>query len=297
MYRSTVCMLFLWISLGGISHHNWKYGVHAEKSRSKRAPTSWLSSTKFSAAQIQYIVDQHNLKRRSVKPESGDMRLISWDEELASKAADHSKKCTFDHGGAGENIYTTGSRDVDAIVKRFVEDWYKESENYDFAKNECESEKICNHYTQLVWAKSYAVGCGLSQCSEIEGLGLAGTVLVCNYQDAGNSVTMVNGVLNALRPYSEGTSCSQCDEGLQCISGLCGKIDVLGAGPATTASPSNALDHAKTTSSAEADLCYRQNKKIIDTWTEQMRQWRDVDMTRWRRSMERYEEFMDATVP
>ena len=41
---------------------------------------------------------------------------------------------------------------------------------------------ICGHYTQVVWAASLELGCGLSSCP-----GLAyGSTIVCNYGPGGN---------------------------------------------------------------------------------------------------------------
>jgi pathogenesis-related protein 1 len=64
-----------------------------------------------------------------------------------------------------------------------VDVWAGEKDNYDYASNRCAAGKICGHYTQVVWAATERVGCGLAQCA-----GLAfGATIVCNYSPAGNS--------------------------------------------------------------------------------------------------------------
>ena len=43
------------------------------------------------------------------------------------------------------------------------------------------SPQSCGHYTQVVWANTLSVGCGVAVCP-------TGTIVVCNYAPPGNYV-------------------------------------------------------------------------------------------------------------
>merc|ERR1719440_1493850 len=76
------------------------------------------------------------------------------------------------------------------------------------------------HYTQVVWAKSNKLGCGLKVCSS--GLTVSGTsyasgvILVCRYTPMGNSADRVNGIDI---PYMYGAPCAACSG--SCTNNLC----------------------------------------------------------------------------
>ena len=69
------------------------------------------------------------------------------------------------------------------------------------------------HYTQVVWADTYKVGCGFSQYKQNDfNMGL----YVCNYGPGGNVI--------GAPLYKVGTACSDCPEGTTCsttFKGLC----------------------------------------------------------------------------
>ena len=58
--------------------------------------------------------------------------------------------------------------------------WVAEEASYDYASNTCSA--VCGHYTQVVWAQSQRLGCGVSSCPNI---GYPNTI-VCNYSPGGN---------------------------------------------------------------------------------------------------------------
>jgi uncharacterized protein YkwD len=119
---------------------------------------------------------------------------LIWDEELAATARQWAEQCIdseapaglVDHNEdrsegypvyVGENIFgstaaTTGVAAVDA--------WAAEEADYDYDSNTCSG--VCGHYTQVVWAATTHVGCGIADCS---GLTFGHTV-VCNYAPGGN---------------------------------------------------------------------------------------------------------------
>jgi hypothetical protein len=99
--------------------------------------------------------------------------------------------------------------------------WYNEVNNYggssapvsDFTSLTAPNGQTVGHYTQLVWADSYALGCGyiLHQPS---GLGYNMEMLICNYGPGGNYI--------GSPIYSSGTyNSANCQYGGSSINGLC----------------------------------------------------------------------------
>ncbi|XP_077986856.1 GLIPR1-like protein 1 [Glandiceps talaboti] len=158
----------------------------------------------FSEAQIQAIVNTHNDLRRKTDPEAADMMKMVWDEELAQLAQDWSEQCIFDHPkdiDYGQNLATHGDV-LDAINA-----WYSEYKDYDYDTNTCNNEaNICGHYTQLVWANSYQVGCGIHECGFKH-------ITTCNYRPPGN--------YPGVSPYKNGHYCSLCSYPSWCEEQLC----------------------------------------------------------------------------
>jgi len=77
----------------------------------------------------------------------------------------------------GENIYAiSGGHATPAEV---VDLWAKEARGYDIRSNICSG--VCGHYTQIVWAKTRAVGCAVARNPQRE-------VWVCNYDPPGNVI-------------------------------------------------------------------------------------------------------------
>jgi len=78
----------------------------------------------------------------------------------------------------GENKYgSSGSASgVNAVAL-----WAAEVQNYDYDTNTCSA--ICSHYTQIVWAATEFVGCGISSCPGLS----FGNSVICNYGPGGNT--------------------------------------------------------------------------------------------------------------
>ncbi|CAM5084862.1 unnamed protein product [Eretmochelys imbricata] len=147
----------------------------------------------------------------------------SWDSALAKSAKAWAKRCHFDHNvylkvhgkvhpnftPVGENIWT-GSLSLFS-VSAAISTWYNEVTAYTFETRHC--TRICGHYTQVVWATSYKVGCAVQFCPSVTGFkGLTnGAHFVCNYGPAGNY---------PIQPYKTGAACSDCN-GEKCVDKLC----------------------------------------------------------------------------
>lgn len=76
----------------------------------------------------------------------------------------------------GENIYwSSGSSSPQMAVQM----WVDEAEHYDAETHTCAEGQQCGHYTQVVWANSRKLGCGVATCGSQR-------VWVCNYDPPGN---------------------------------------------------------------------------------------------------------------
>ncbi|XP_041114133.1 GLIPR1-like protein 1 [Polyodon spathula] len=178
---------------------------------------------------IDDCVTVHNQFRSRVNPPASDMLYMTWDEALAKTARAWARTCQFSHNiylkqagkvhptftPVGENIWV-GAPSSTFSVSSAIGSWYNEVKDYSYTDRSC--SRVCGHYTQVVWAKSYKVGCAVHICPS----GIAGfstnsipdsTIFVCNYGDAGNFPT---------HPYSAGAECSACP-GETCGNKLCKK--------------------------------------------------------------------------
>eukprot|EP00731_Ephydatia_muelleri_P014208 Em0007g1518a len=161
------------------------------------AITETYGQTGLTAAQKQQFVDAHNALRKSVKPAATNMKTMIWNNELATIAQNYANKCIWAHNPSrisktfsyvGENIYiTTGTV---TNYRSVVQDWYNEVANYHYSTNTCDSGKVCGHYTQVVWATSNSLGCGVKRCAKLTNLPSFKNALmvVCDYGPGGNYV-------------------------------------------------------------------------------------------------------------
>lgn len=123
----------------------------------------------------------HNLVRMK-----HNQTVYKWDKKLArfarrwglTRAAD----CKMIHsmGPYGENMFW-GKYDhwtpTDA-----VESWAVEYKDYNAETNTCTPNKMCGHYTQIVWHESNLLGCSRIRCFN------GSVVVICEYDPPGNYV-------------------------------------------------------------------------------------------------------------
>lgn len=149
--------------------------------------TCWNGTAASGEINPQEIVARHNIARLSVDPPaSTPLPLLEWDQTLADFATGYTANCVWEHSssGYGENLYAGTSGDN--LSASAVDGWVSEVAAYDLASNSCSD--VCGHYTQVVWADSLRVGCGVAYCPNPTGLPWAGYILSCNYDPPGNYV-------------------------------------------------------------------------------------------------------------
>lgn len=145
----------------------------------------------------------HNDVRATASPApAAPLPLLAWNEDLARVAAAWAQNCTWEHNPdrssqyraihgvnvyVGENLYVSSAASVspdDAVAA-----WAGEAADYHYDTNACDDGKMCGHYTQLVWADTREVGCGMAVCANVAGSSLKNaTLVVCDYAPGGNIV-------------------------------------------------------------------------------------------------------------
>ena len=133
------------------------------------------------------ITAAHNAARAAVSPAPATpIPPLAWSSAVAATAEAWASGCEFVHNpnsGYGENIYATSGSATPADV---VADWVAEKSGYDYATNSC-SKSTCGHYTQVVWAKTTKLGCGVANCTTGSPFGTGAWQLwVCDYDPPGN---------------------------------------------------------------------------------------------------------------
>jgi hypothetical protein len=203
--------------------------------------------------QEQAALDGHNEIRSDVasglvgdEPTATDMVKLDWDDDLALVIQNWVDQCIWDHnpnrtseygalvGGntyVGENLavyLTTGSPPnlVDFALGR----WFDEVAHYTYGPFDNEDFNAAGHYTQLVWADTHRVGCGLAVCpgSAFGYPNYTGYFLGCDYARGGNYLGRY--------PYQAGPTASNCPAGYPGVeNGLCvmpepGQLAMLASG-------------------------------------------------------------------
>ena len=106
------------------------------------------------------ILDRHAYWRADV-----GLGELEWSEEMSESADGWARElveggCSLRHrpnNKFGENLfygtagYYTAGDAVDA--------WGEEKDDYTYSSNKCKSEKMCEHYTHIVWKTTTKVGC------------------------------------------------------------------------------------------------------------------------------------------
>src|SRR5581483_2795326 len=164
--------------------------------------TTYAAHADLSPSQQTAMLAAQNTVRRNVAA-AETQRLgmtvsipdLTWNADAASVAqgwANHLLATnTFAHNpnlnGYGENIYMESGYGPVDNGERAVQEWAAEASSYTWDTNSCTS--VCGHYTQLVWAATTSVGCGVASNG-------TNTYWVCDYAPPGNYI--------GERPYEPG---------------------------------------------------------------------------------------------
>ena len=155
-------------------------GVAAVQAQGPSDKTATICGGRNALAQstVTEILAAHNKIREQFK-----LSPLSWNCKLADFAQEWANRGVFEHredNFYGENLYVT--RLTDFKPSMAVEKWFSEQAFWDNKSAACQTGKICNHFTQLVWKKTAEIGCGLNTNAS----GKWKTLLVCDYDPAGN---------------------------------------------------------------------------------------------------------------
>ena len=135
-------------------------------------------------AMKQEILDKHNELRAKVangqegnQPSATNMNKLIWDDELASNAQLWADQCPDGHdsnrrtikysGYVGQNMADSWNSRNNMYwgLGTKVQDWYDEVKDWPAANvgafSQAGATGITGHYTQIVWAETQYVGCGV----------------------------------------------------------------------------------------------------------------------------------------
>jgi len=145
-------------------------------------------------------LDRHNYWRNNVRPIALDMTNLTWHDDLAELAVNYSRECIYAHNDdravddfhtVGENVYAQSKTESPELaLKEAIDTWDIEKLDYDYHSLTCNPGAICGHYTQVVWANTKTVGCGVTLCKDVDVGGgdiwESAMIVVCNYGPTGN---------------------------------------------------------------------------------------------------------------
>ncbi|XP_077520369.1 scoloptoxin SSD976-like [Amblyomma americanum] len=199
-------------------------------------------SSRLNAEEKAELLRAHNELRSQVtrgqlpglKP-AANMFALRWDDELADLAEEHARQCGAarenDHekrtgllGTLGRNIGWEASSDpfADHLDLPHIKVWKSEHKDVedDVISSYRNTESGIGQFTQMIWANTQTVGCGVATYTRKDNVGRYPyqRSLTCYYSPGGN--------VRGLPVYEEGAACSRCPPGSACdkLSGLC-RID------------------------------------------------------------------------
>ncbi|CAL4088191.1 unnamed protein product, partial [Meganyctiphanes norvegica] len=204
-------------SIGGYVCDYSIFGSSHSKNQKNQCMVT-IHSRGVTSNEIRIILQKHNELRSRVangyetrgdpgpQPGARNMREMRWNTQLAEVAqawadqcpsiynahdtGDNRRICGSDYSYIGQNIYFQWSFNPESIWENAVESWYSEVKDMPntLAGFLLNHNKIIGHYTQMVWAETYEVGCGaIYYPGFYDGVRYPETkIYVCNYGPGGN---------------------------------------------------------------------------------------------------------------
>lgn len=187
----------------------------------------------FNSDGINGILNVHNTLRAKIakgiyvakdnsKSPATNMQKMVWSDELQRSAQNFANSCPTGHSGTpgvGENIFwywtTVNIKDLNQYGISASQGWEKEFQEYGWPYEKYDRnlyEGGISHATQMAWANSNQIGCGVTQCPDGSWKKIT---VVCQYKPPGNYFGQMI--------YDDGPTCSNCPKGTSCESstGLC----------------------------------------------------------------------------
>ncbi|XP_075542025.1 cysteine-rich venom protein-like [Dermacentor variabilis] len=244
MERATPALLWLWFSplvvvLGTMNCKPPYNATHVMCAKPYQKCTTYFSEKALSNVTILWI---HNHYRSYIAlgqlanfPSAADMLQLRWDDDLAEVAEARGRRCvrsegisttdyyeqrwTADFPLVGQNLLAQRSNNAAPLItwERVVRGWFHGFPDYPIERvGSYQGAISTNAFSQLVWARTYAVGCSYTR-SEVPALAPKSKVViyVCNYGPAGGEIG---------KPlYQAGAPCSRCPDDTVCDPsvGLC----------------------------------------------------------------------------
>ncbi|GFN97513.1 cysteine-rich venom protein [Plakobranchus ocellatus] len=189
------------------------------------------TTTGFDFEEQTKMLQKHNELRRLQK--SSNMLMMEWDNDLQDLAQRKAEGCDFAHSPSSYRTNVGAHKNVGENLAVYnykyplvdpVQAWYDEISDYDYNTNRANKPNaVIGHYTQLVWAHSFALGCGVKYCNNLKNAPRIpkGYNVVCHYGPAGN--------YRGVRPFKKGSACSDCGSKTPfCVRGLCARRPQIG---------------------------------------------------------------------
>ncbi|RUS85665.1 hypothetical protein EGW08_006541 [Elysia chlorotica] len=158
------------------------------------SPLTSAAIQALSSTDKNHILKLHNDYRQAEPAKT--MPALTWNDDLAQQAQAWTDKCGFSHQSGkpwGENIAAKSARSTTntAALDYMFNLWTKEAQyNTDGSFSCCtQREHTCCHLTQVVWAKTTEIGCGLTLCPTLttsSGSMSNSAFLACYYNPPGN---------------------------------------------------------------------------------------------------------------
>jgi len=182
----------------------------------KKEECGKFHKSNVTAAEQQIILAKHNELRAMVangletrgtpgpQPGATNMRELTWNIQLAEVAQAWAQQCNRGHDSyddrkicdpdytVGQNIYYGWSFEPANALEKAIQHWYDEVEDmpntYVDSFTSAGAPGVIGHYTQVVWADTYEVGCGAIHYPATHGTTTypQSKIYVCNYGKAGN---------------------------------------------------------------------------------------------------------------